>query len=95
MIGSNFVNVFFGLGVVWFIVVIVKVVKGEKFDVLVGNFGFFVVVFCVIVVVVIGVMMLRRSKVVGGELGGIKVYKFFISFFFCFFWVIYIVLFFL
>lgn len=90
--GSNSVNVFLGLGVAWSIAAIAKAVKGEKFDVPAGNLGFSVVVFCVTAVVAIGVMMLRRSKAVGGELGGTKVYKLPTSLLFCFLWVIYIVL---
>ena len=90
--GSNSVNVFLGLGVAWSIAAIVKAAKGEKFDVPAGNLGFSVVVFCVTAVLAIGVMMLRRSKAVGGELGGAKAYKLPTSLFFCFLWGIYIIL---
>jgi len=90
--GSNSVNVFLGLGVAWSIAAIAKAAKGEKFDVPAGNLGFSVVVFCVTAVLAIGVMMLRRSKAVGGELGGTKSYKLPTSLLFCFLWVIYIVL---
>lgn len=90
--GSNSVNVFLGLGVAWSIAAIAKAVNGEKFDVPAGNLGFSVVVFCVTAVLAIGVMMLRRGKAVGGELGGEKAYKLPTSLLFCFLWVIYIVL---
>lgn len=90
--GSNSVNVFLGLGVAWSIAAIAKAVKGEKFDVPAGNLGFSVVVFCVTAVIAIAVMMLRRNKAVGGELGGTKVYKLPTSLLLCFLWVVYIVL---
>ena len=66
--------------------------QGEQFDVPAGNLGFSVVVFCVTAVIAIGVMMLRRGKAVGGELGGTKAYKLPTSLLFCFLWVIYIIL---
>lgn len=90
--GSNSVNVFLGLGVAWSIAAIAKAIDGKPFEVSPGNLGFSVVVFCVCAVIAIGVMMLRRHKAVGGELGGTKAYKLPTSLFFCLLWVIYIVL---
>lgn len=90
--GSNSVNVFLGLGVAWSIAAIAKAVDGKSFEVPAGNLGFSVVVFCCCAVVAIGIMMLRRSKKVGGELGGEKAYKLPTSLSFCFLWVLYIIL---
>lgn len=90
--GSNSVNVFLGLGVAWSIAAIAKAARGVKFIVPAGNLGFSVVIFCVTAVTAIFVMMLRRSKRVGGELGGAKSYKLPTSLFFCFLWIFYIVM---
>lgn len=90
--GSNSVNVFLGLGVAWSIAAIAKAARGVKFVVPAGNLGFSVVIFCVTAVTAIAVMMLRRSKRVGGELGGAKSYKLPTSLFFCFLWIFYIVM---
>lgn len=90
--GSNSVNVFLGLGVAWSIAAIAKAARGVKFIVPAGNLGFSVVIFCVTAVTAIAVMMLRRSKRVGGELGGAKSYKLPTSLFFCFLWIFYIVM---
>lgn len=90
--GSNSVNVFLGLGVAWSIAAIAKAARGVKFIVPAGNLGFSVVIFCVTAVTAIAVMMLRRSKRVGGELGGTKSYKLPTSLFFCFLWIFYIVM---
>lgn len=90
--GSNSVNVFLGLGVAWSIAAIAKAARGVKFKVPAGNLGFSVVIFCVTAVTAIAVMMLRRSKRVGGELGGAKSYKLPTSLFFCFLWIFYIVM---
>lgn len=90
--GSNSVNVFLGLGVAWSIAAIAKAARGVKFIVPAGNLGFSVVIFCVTAVTAIFVMMLRRSKRVGGELGGTKSYKLPTSLFFCFLWIFYIVM---
>lgn len=90
--GSNSVNVFLGLGVAWSIAAIAKAARGVKFIVPAGNLGFSVVIFCVTAVTAIAVMMLRRNKRVGGELGGAKSYKLPTSLFFCFLWIFYIVM---
>lgn len=90
--GSNSVNVFLGLGVAWSIAAIANAAKGEPFKVKAGSLGFSVVVFCVAAILAISVMMLRRSKKVGGELGGAKAFKLPTSLFFTFLWMIYIIL---
>lgn len=92
MTGSNSVNVFLGLGVAWSIAAIAKAARGETFVVPAGNLGFSVVIFCVTAVLAIAVMMLRRHKNVGGELGGAKAYKLPTSIFFCCLWMFYIVM---
>lgn len=90
--GSNSVNVFLGLGVAWSIAAIANAAEGKPFKVQAGSLGFSVVVFCVAAVLAISVMMLRRSKKVGGELGGAKAFKLPTSLFFTFLWMIYIIL---
>ena len=90
--GSNSVNVFLGLGVAWSIAAIVKAARGQRFEVEAGSLGFSVVVFCCTAVTAIAVMMLRRNKKVGGELGGAKAFKLPTSLFFTFLWILYIVL---
>lgn len=85
-------NVFLGLGVAWSIAAIAKKVQGKTFDVPAGNLGFSVVVFCCTALLAIGVLMLRRSKRVGGELGGAKAYKLPTALFFCLLWALYIIL---
>ena len=90
--GSNSVNVFLGLGVAWSIAAVAKKVKGEKFEVQAGSLGFSVMLFCVCAVVAIALLMLRRGKRVGGELGGEKVFKVPTSIVLIFLWIIYILL---
>lgn len=90
--GSNSVNVFLGLGVAWSIAAIANKARGKPFKVEAGSLGFSVVVFCVCALVAIALLMLRRSKKVGGELGGAKPYKLPTSLLFAMLWMVYIVL---
>lgn len=90
--GSNSVNVFLGLGVAWSIAAIANAAKGEPFKVEAGSLGFSVVVFCCTALLAIAVMMIRRSKRVGGELGGKKAFKLPTSLFLTFLWILYIIL---
>ena len=90
--GSNSVNVFLGLGIAWSIAAIAKAVKGETFKVEAGSLGFSVVVFCIAAVIAIALMMLRRNKKVGGELGGAKSFKLPTSLFLVLLWIMYIIL---
>ncbi|XP_042895343.1 sodium/calcium exchanger 3 [Parasteatoda tepidariorum] len=73
--GSNAVNVFLGIGIAWSIAAIYHASKGEPFRVQPGNLAFSVTLFCVCAFISCTVLMLRRSAVVGGELGGAMRYK--------------------
>ena len=90
--GSNSVNVFLGLGVAWSIAAIANAAQGKPFKVEAGSLGFSVVVFCCTALLAIAVMMLRRGKRVGGELGGNKTFKLPTSLFLTSLWILYIVL---
>ncbi|EFX80619.1 hypothetical protein DAPPUDRAFT_50984 [Daphnia pulex] len=90
--GSNAVNVFLGIGIAWSIAAIYRAYHGEAFVVPVGNLGFSVVLFCSLAMVALFVMMLRRSKVIGGELGGPRGYKIATSCLFVFLWLFYVLM---
>ena len=68
--GSNAVNVFLGIGIAWSMAAIYHWNKGTKFIVDPGNLGFSVLIFCCEALLCIAVLVLRRNKRVGGELGG-------------------------
>ncbi|CAG0894919.1 unnamed protein product [Cyprideis torosa] len=68
--GSNAVNVFLGIGLAWSLAAIVHWFKGSTFRVDPGNLAFSVTIFCSGAVVAIIILLLRRSKKIGGELGG-------------------------
>ncbi|KAK6019210.1 Sodium/calcium exchanger protein [Ostertagia ostertagi] len=68
--GSNAVNVFLGIGIAWSMAAIYHFFNGTKFLVDPGNLGFSVLVFCLEACACITVIVLRRGKLVGGELGG-------------------------
>lgn len=68
--GSNAVNVFLGIGIAWSMAAIYHWNQGTKFLVDPGNLGFSVLIFCTEAVLCIIVLVLRRNKKVGGELGG-------------------------
>lgn len=74
--GSNAVNVFLGIGVAWTIAAIYHEINGSTFDVEPGNLAFSVTLFCTEALVAILVLMLRRTKAIGGELGGPKAIKY-------------------
>lgn len=96
--GSNAVNVFLGIGVAWTIAAIYWAIKGttpeEKiFRVEPGNLAFSVTTFTVLAVLAILILVLRRrAKSIGAELGGPRRYKIMCSLIFVLFWLIYIVL---
>jgi solute carrier family 8 (sodium/calcium exchanger) len=89
--GSNAVNVFLGIGVAWSIAAIYHLIEGSTFDVDPGSLGFSVTVFCVCAIAAILVMLLRRAKAVGGELGGPRKYKIPTTIFFFSLWIIYVI----
>ncbi|XP_046652927.1 sodium/calcium exchanger 1-like isoform X1 [Daphnia pulicaria] len=90
--GSNAVNVFLGIGIAWSIAAIYRAYHGEAFVVPVGNLGFSVVLFCSLAMIALLVMMLRRSKAIGGELGGPRGYKIATSCLFVFLWLFYVLM---
>jgi len=90
--GSNAVNVFLGIGIAWSIAAIYKAYHGEVFYVPPGSLAFSVTLFCSTAVVAMGLMMLRRNKMIGGELGGPRNWKIATSTFFVFLWLFYVMM---
>merc|ERR1711970_1058188 len=88
--GSNAVNVFLGIGIAWTMAAVYWEAQGEVFRVPVGSLGFSVTVFCIEALLAILILLARRSPVVGGELGGPKLFKTISSSIFVFFWVFYV-----
>ncbi|CAM4540936.1 unnamed protein product [Leuciscus chuanchicus] len=88
--GSNAVNVFLGIGLAWSISAIYWEVKGQVFYVDPGSLAFSVTLFTIFAFINIGVLMLRRRKSVGGELGGPKTLKVLTSALFIGLWLLYI-----
>ncbi|XP_029637258.1 sodium/calcium exchanger 1-like isoform X6 [Octopus sinensis] len=90
--GSNAVNVFLGIGIAWSIAAIYHAANGSVFRVHPGTLAFSVTVFCVFAFFTTLILVLRRHKKVGGELGGPPVYRHVAASIFILFWVIYILL---
>ncbi|CAH1280661.1 unnamed protein product [Diabrotica balteata] len=90
--GSNAVNVFLGIGVAWSIAAIYHHVNGNVFHVDPGNLAFSVTIFCTEAGLVIIVLVLRRSKYIGGELGGPTCIKYFTSAVFFSLWILYLIM---
>jgi len=88
--GSNAVNVFLGIGIAWTMAAVYWEAQGEIFKVEPGSLGFSVTIFCIEALLAIIILMLRRSPVVGGELGGPKLFKTISSSLFVFFWCFYV-----
>ncbi|CAH1637902.1 unnamed protein product [Spodoptera littoralis] len=88
--GSNAVNVFLGIGVAWTLAAIVHWSKGEKFSIDPGNLAFSVTMYCSEACIAVLVLVLRRRKSIGGELGGPKVIKIITSMFFFSLWLVYL-----
>ncbi|XP_075982859.1 sodium/calcium exchanger 3 isoform X2 [Anticarsia gemmatalis] len=88
--GSNAVNVFLGIGVAWTLAAIVHWTRGEKFLIDPGNLAFSVTMFCSEAALAVLVLVLRRRKSIGGELGGPKGYKVVTSMFFFSLWLVYL-----
>merc|ERR1712152_46292 len=88
--GSNAVNVFLGIGIAWTMAAIYWEAQGQVFKAPVGSLGFSVTIFCIEALLAILILMARRSPVVGGELGGPKLFKTISSSLFVFFWVFYV-----
>ncbi|XP_050664131.1 sodium/calcium exchanger 1 [Leptidea sinapis] len=90
--GSNAVNVFLGIGVAWTVAAIVHWSKNEKFHVEPGNLAFSVTMFCSEAMLAVLVLVLRRRKSIGGELGGPKTIKTITSMFFFSLWLVYLLM---
>lgn len=90
--GSNAVNVFLGIGIAWTIAAIYHNYQGNVFRVDAGTLAFSVTIFCVEAAIAIAVLMLRRSKIIGGELGGPFAPKIFTTAFLVALWLLYLIL---
>ncbi|XP_017793703.1 PREDICTED: sodium/calcium exchanger 3 isoform X4 [Habropoda laboriosa] len=90
--GSNAVNVFLGIGIAWSIAAVYHACRGEQFLVEPGNLAFCVTLFCTEACLVILVLLLRRTKSIGGELGGPFVPKLVTSLILFFLWVFYLIM---
>merc|ERR1739838_14501 len=88
--GSNAVNVFLGIGIAWTMAAVYWEAQGLAFEVPVGSLGFSVTIFCIEALLAVAILMLRRSPVVGGELGGPKLFKTISAAIFVFFWCFYV-----
>jgi len=88
--GSNAVNVFLGIGIAWTMAAIYWEAQGLVFEVEPGSLGFSVTIFCIEALLAILILFARRSPVVGGELGGPKLFKTISSAIFVFFWCFYV-----
>ncbi|XP_065353882.1 sodium/calcium exchanger Calx isoform X2 [Cloeon dipterum] len=90
--GSNAVNVFLGIGIAWSIAAVHHALNGDTFKVDPGNLAFSVTIFCSEAALAIMILLLRRSKRVGGELGGPMPYKLLSSVCLFSLWLIYLLL---
>ncbi|EFN70103.1 Sodium/calcium exchanger 1 [Camponotus floridanus] len=90
--GSNAVNVFLGIGVAWSIAAIYRACHNEPFLVEPGNLAFSVTIFCTEACLVIVVLMVRRMKSIGGELGGPFLPKIVTSVFLFSLWLLYLIM---
>ncbi|XP_047348834.1 sodium/calcium exchanger 1 isoform X3 [Vespa velutina] len=90
--GSNAVNVFLGIGIAWSIAAIYHACHGDQFVVEPGNLAFSVTLFCTEACLVILVLLLRRTKSIGGELGGPFVPKLITSAFLFSLWLFYLIM---
>ncbi|KAK2581724.1 hypothetical protein KPH14_002208 [Odynerus spinipes] len=90
--GSNAVNVFLGIGIAWSIAAIYHACHGDQFTVEPGNLAFSVTLFCTEACVVIVVLLLRRTKSIGGELGGPFLPKIITSAFLFSLWLFYLIM---
>ncbi|XP_077262582.1 sodium/calcium exchanger 3 isoform X1 [Temnothorax americanus] len=90
--GSNAVNVFLGIGVAWSIAAIYRACHNEEFLVKPGNLAFSVTLFCSEACFVIVVLLVRRVKSIGGELGGPFIPKVITSVFLFSLWLLYLIM---
>ncbi|CAM6001535.1 unnamed protein product, partial [Sphagnum balticum] len=90
--GSNAVNVFLGIGVAWLWASVYHAIKGTEFRVDPGSLGFSVTIFCIFAFICSAVLLLRRNKIVGGELGGPMKFKLPTTILFVSLWLLYVLL---
>ena len=90
--GSNAVNVFLGVGTAWTLAAFYHAHRGTVFYVPAGNLAFSVTLYCCMAVVAVSVLLLRRCRSVGGELGGPAKYRIATTVLFVFCWILYILL---
>ncbi|XP_043271830.1 sodium/calcium exchanger 2 isoform X1 [Venturia canescens] len=90
--GSNAVNVFLGIGIAWSIAAMYHAYHGQQFLVNPGNLAFSVTLFCTEACLVVVVLFLRRSKRIGGELGGPALPKIITSIFLFSLWIFYLIM---
>lgn len=88
--GSNAVNVFLGIGVAWSLAAFVHWGRGSTFEVHPGNLAFSVTIFCVCALICCVVLLIRRNKACGGELGGPRRFKIPTTILFAGLWVFYV-----
>ncbi|XP_017479909.1 PREDICTED: sodium/calcium exchanger 3-like [Rhagoletis zephyria] len=68
--GSNAVNVFLGIGIAWTLAAIVRWTRGEQFTIDPGSLTYSVTLFCICAFICCAVLLFRRRRRLGGELGG-------------------------
>lgn len=90
--GSNAVNVFLGIGIAWTIAAVYHAVNGREFVVPAGDLAMSVTVYCVMALVAIALIMARRHKAVGGELGGPLKFKRATAVILMLFWILYLLI---
>ncbi|KOB73527.1 Sodium/calcium exchanger 1 [Operophtera brumata] len=81
--GSNAVNVFLGIGVAWTLAAIIHWSKGQ-------NLAFSVTMYCSEAAIAVLVLVIRRRKSIGGELGGPRGAKICTSIFLFSLWLVYL-----
>ncbi|KAG5669748.1 hypothetical protein PVAND_000042 [Polypedilum vanderplanki] len=90
--GSNVVNVFLGIGLAWTMAAVYhNVYNGQPFRVPSGNLAFSVTLFCSEAAIAIMILLLRRNKSIGGELGGPPVAKYMTATALIGLWLIYLI----
>ncbi len=92
--GSNAVNVFLGIGIAWTMAAVYHAFKGTPggFEVPPGSLSYSVTLFCITAFVCASVLLLRRGRAVGGELGGPMIYKLPTTLLFVGLWVFYVIM---
>ncbi|XP_054725264.1 sodium/calcium exchanger 3-like isoform X2 [Anastrepha obliqua] len=90
--GSNAVNVFLGIGIAWTLAAVYHACHGEKFIVPVGSLLFSTVLYLFGALIAFFILLYRRKKSIGGELGGVVKLKWFHGMCFIFMWIIYLVI---